>query len=142
MSILATTRTVARHRRLSRLELAAYIAQLEGQNTALIAGNTALAAQLDQAANDISGLSEDLRVARGENLRLDAALTATNARLANATSVGSLPQHVSTQPVPIVQRFESGPVLRAGASPLAAVTAPGKRGDVDKTQPLPVVTTT
>ncbi|MGW1949937.1 hypothetical protein ACWCRC_37230 [Streptomyces sp. NPDC001940] len=142
MSVIDTTRAIVRHRRMSWLEMAAYVAQLEGENTALIAENTTLETQLDQAAIDISGLGEDLRVARGENLRLDAALTATNARLANATSVGPLPQHVSTQPVPIVQRFESGPVLRAGASPLAAVTDPGMAGGIDKTQPIPAVTTT
>lgn len=130
MSALTTARAVGRHRQMSRLEMAAYIAKLEGRNAALAAERNQLEAQLDQAAIDISGLCEDLRVARSENLRLDGALTATNAslieakaQLANATAISELPQHITTQPLPTVQqRFETGPVLRAGASPLAAVT--------------------
>lgn len=150
MSILTTVRAAARHRRMSRLEMAAYIAELEGQNTSLIAENTRLEAQLNRAAVDVSGLGEDLRVARGENLRLKSALAATNAawvaakaELANATAHHPLPQHVTTQPIPALYRYETGPVLRAGASPLAAVTDPGQtrqttwgRADAD-TQPLP-----
>lgn len=146
MSIITATRALARHRRLNRLEAAAYIAQLEGQNTALTAKSTTLEAQLDEAAIDISGLGHDLRVARGENLRLDGALTATNAsliavkaQLANATAIKPLPQHVSTQPIPTVQqRFETGPVIRIGASPTAS-TDPGHVSDLAATQPIPRV---
>lgn len=142
MSILSSARSAARHRQMTRLEMAAYIAKLEGQNTALTADNTLLERQLDAAGIELSGALDDLRVARNENLRLDAALTATNAELANATAVSQLPQHISTQPTPIVQRFETGPVLRAGASPLA-VGNPGQVRQTtwgranDDTQPLP-----
>ena len=142
MSILSTARSAARHRQMSRLEMAAYIAQLEGQNTALTAENTLLERQLDAAGIELSGALEDVRVARNENLRLDAALTATNAQLANATAKSDLPQHISTQPTPTVQRFDTGPVLRSGASPLAVVdpgqirrTTWGRAND--DTQPLP-----
>ncbi|MFJ9037903.1 hypothetical protein ACIRF8_15085 [Streptomyces sp. NPDC102406] len=144
MSVIATARSAARHRRMSRLEMAAYIARLEGQNAALTAENTWLGRQLDRAAVDYSGALYDLDVVKAEAARLHTVLAATQARLANATAVNPLPQHVTTQPIPAIHRFETGPVLRAGVSPLAAVTDPGQAPRTttwgranDDTQPLP-----
>lgn len=149
MSAITAPRSLARHRRLNRLQMASYIADLEKENAglkqqlaAVASERTALERQLDTAAVDLSGALHDKQIAVGETARAVAALTATESRLANATAISPLPQHVSTQPVPTVQqRFETGPAIRIGASPMAS-TNPGQppatcARDIDDTQPLP-----
>lgn len=160
MSILDTVRAYTDCRGLTRRQVIQLVGRLrqEADDTVcrmiamateideLKADRRQLEDQLDQAGIDRSGSLEDLRVAKAEAARALAALTATEAKLANATAQSQLPQHISTQPVPTVrQRFESGPVVHVGVSPLAAVTNPGHvrqaswgRG-VDDTQPLKTV---
>jgi hypothetical protein len=106
-----------------RRELAAAERRIAGLTAAydqLAAERNDLETQLDQAGIDYSTALDDLRIARRETARVQAALTATTARLANATAVSDLPQHISTQPIPTLRdRFEAGRVVRLGASPLA-----------------------
>ncbi|MGW0904940.1 hypothetical protein [Streptomyces sp. NPDC002853] len=140
MSVLDTVRAFADCRGLTRRQVVQKVGQLvrEADDAAcrliemateideLKAERGGLEAQLDQAGIDVSTVLDDLRISRGETERALAALTATKADLANATAVSDLPQHVSTQPVPVVQqRFADGPVVHLNASPMAAVTDPG-----------------
>ncbi|MFJ9420771.1 hypothetical protein [Streptomyces sp. NPDC101249] len=115
-----------RHRGKSPSTLRRDLATCERQMLSLIAALDQLTAerntlerQLDEAGIALSGTRRDLRVARQETARVQAALTATRARLANATAVSDLQQHITTQPIPAMQRFETGRVIRLGASPLA-----------------------
>jgi hypothetical protein len=117
----------SRHRGKSGLQLQRELIASERKVAALVAANDQLTAsrdqlerQLDEAGIDRSAALHDLRIAKAETARAMEALTATKARLANATAVSDLPQHVSTQPIPTVQqRFEAGAVIRVGVSPLA-----------------------
>lgn len=156
MSIAQDIRTKVSHRGLTPWQLVQKIGRLEREadnRTCLMvematrideltAERNQLEDQLDTAAIDLSTALDDLRIARQETARTQDALTATQAQLANATAVSDLPQNIATQPIPIVDRFNNGPVIRLGASPLAT-TDPGRvpptwaRGDDEDTQPLP-----
>lgn len=123
----------ARHRGKSGLQLQRELADAERRVAALTAGNDQLAAernqlerQLDEAAIDLSTALDDLRISRAETERAREALTATQARLANVTAVSDLPQHTSTPPLP---RFEDGPVVRLGTSPMAVTDPSGVQAD-------------
>ncbi|MGW5173205.1 hypothetical protein ACWERY_02405 [Streptomyces sp. NPDC004082] len=155
MSIAQDLLTRAKHRGYTPWQLVQKIGRLEREANDYTCQLVALATevdelhaerdqmerQLDEAGIDLSSALDDLRIAKAETARALEALTATQARLANATAVSDLPQHVSTQPIPTVQRrFETGPVIRVGASPLAG-TRPEHVPDaaVDDTQPIPVL---
>ncbi|HCA85493.1 MAG TPA: hypothetical protein DEQ61_08370 [Streptomyces sp.] len=131
MSLFATARAVARHRRKTPAELATEldvatcnILALATENNEQQAALARLEGQLDRAGIELSGALDDLRTARREAARLTDALTATRAELANATAVSSLPNLDDTVPHgidcrPVQQRFEAGPAIRLGTSPLA-----------------------
>ncbi|MFD9151933.1 hypothetical protein ACFWDF_32765 [Streptomyces diastaticus] len=85
---------------------------------------TDLMTQLDQAGIDFSGALEDLRVARAELVQAEQAVQDRDRRIADLEhrlAVGVRAEHViaDTQPCPVLDRFEQGPVRRLGASPLA-----------------------
>ncbi|MEF9521356.1 hypothetical protein [Streptomyces sp. RB13] len=156
MSIAQDFRTRAKHRGLTPWQLIQKIGRLEREadnRTCLMvemathideltAQRNQLEDQLDIASIDLSTALDDLRIARQETARTQDALTATEAKLANATAVSDLPQLTATQPIPIAQRFDTGPAIRLGKSPLAT-TDPGRvpptwaRTDDEDTQPLP-----
>lgn len=154
MSIAQDLRTKVSHRGLTPWQLIQKIGRLEREADnrtcamvematridELTAERNQLEQQLDTAAVDLSTALDDARIARQETARTLDALTATQAQLANATAVSDLPHLTATQPIPIVQRFDTGPVIRLGRSPLAT-TDPGHvptwaRQD-DDTQPTP-----
>ncbi|WP_109030072.1 hypothetical protein [Streptomyces rubrogriseus] len=156
MSIAQDFRTRAKHRGLTPWQLIQKIGRLEReadnrtclmvematQIDELTAERNQLEEQLDTAAIDLSTALDDLRISRQETARTQDALTATQAQLANATAVSDLPQNVATQPIPIVDRFGNGPVIRIGASPLATtdpvqVPATWTRDADEDTEPLP-----
>ncbi|WP_369213898.1 hypothetical protein [Streptomyces flavofungini] len=151
MSITQDLRTRYKHRGLTPWQLVQKIGRLEREADSTACHLVAMATEIDELKDERGQLAErldtaqiDLRGERAKAERLQAALTAAQAQLANATAVKPLPQHISTQPCPTVQqRFEAGPVVHLAASPLAAVTDPGVirqaswgRG-ADDTQPIP-----
>jgi seryl-tRNA synthetase len=140
-------RTRAKHRGMKPWELIQKIGRLEREadNTAcqlirlatevdeLKAERNTLRDDFDRAAIAYSGALEDRRTAVEEIAHLKAELTAAQSQVANATAISELPQHISTQPVPLWQ------------SPMAAVTNPGQARQTtwgranDDTQPLRTV---
>lgn len=87
-----------------------------------------LVRQRDHARAMAAEVIEDKQKAEQEVARLQAALTATQAALANATKLHDLPQHTSTMPLDVAElreRYTAGrPVVRLSCSPLAG-TDPG-----------------
>ncbi|MFJ2961230.1 hypothetical protein ACIPIC_02835 [Streptomyces collinus] len=136
MSVVQDLRTRAKHRGFTPWQLIQKIGRLEREADAkdcdlvamatriaeLTAERNQLEEQLDTAAVDYSTALDDLRIARNETARTQEALTATKAQLANATAVSDLPKHTGQG---LQQRFEQGPAIRLGASPMA-VTDPGR----------------
>jgi nucleotide-binding universal stress UspA family protein len=136
VTIAQDLRTRAKHRGKTPWQLVQTIGRLEREADAkdcdlvamatriaeLTAERNQLEQQLDTAAVDYSTALDDLRIARNETARTQEALTATKAQLANATAVSDLPQHTGQG---LQQRFEQGPAVRLGASPMA-VTDPGR----------------
>lgn len=118
------TRARGRHRGASPAELRA--AHREDVRTidALRAEVATLTLQLDQASVDVSGALEDRRIARAELAQAEQAVKDRDRRIADLKqriAVGVRAEHViaDTQPCPVLDRFEDGPVRRLGASPLA-----------------------
>lgn len=117
MSIAQDLRTRAKHRGMKPWELIQKIGRLEREadNTActlvamateideLKAERNTLRDDFDRAAIAYSGALEDQRTAAEEITQLKAELTAAQSQLANATAKSDLPQHISTQPVPLWQ---------------------------------------
>ena len=118
------TRGRGRHRGATPAELRAAHAVDVRTIDALRAEVATLTLQLDQASVDVSGALEDLRVARAELAQAEQAVTDRDRRIADLehrVAVGVRAEHViaDTQPCPVLDRFEHGPVRRLGASPLA-----------------------
>ncbi|WP_405184241.1 hypothetical protein [Streptomyces albidoflavus] len=118
------TRTRGRHRGATPTELRAAHAEDVRTIDALRGTVTDLMAQLDRAGIDFSGALEDLRVARAELAQAEQAVADRDRRIADLKqriAVGVRAEHViaDTQPCPVLDRFEDGPVRRLGASPLA-----------------------
>ncbi|MFF4403680.1 hypothetical protein [Streptomyces sp. NPDC001404] len=124
-----------RHRGMSTSQLRAEAERLENHCARLTcrlvaetSANQELMLHLDRAGIDYSGALEDKKTAEQEVARLQAALTATQAALANANKIYDLPQHTDTMPLDVTelrQRFTAGPVVTLPFSPLA-VTDPGQ----------------
>lgn len=142
MSILDTVKAHGRHRRLTRLQLMEKVGRLEREadnRTCQLVGlatevdglkaeRSQLEAQLDTAGIELSGAREDLAAAEEE-------LTALRAFKANVTSVSDLSaQDGPIAPAPTAERFDTGPVLRAGKRPV-----PTWAGDSETTQSIPVI---
>lgn len=167
MTATDTARSVISHRGMTCLELHQLLGTQDREIRQLrprAERVTPLEARLDEQAQTIDSLRGQLDIAKAvkddTNARAtrcreaeiharkalqrmeewEEELTALRQFKANVTSVSSLPAHDGPKaPATSVQeRFESGPVVRSGASPLAA--DPGQPGAVDKTQPIPVVT--
>ncbi|WP_230536423.1 hypothetical protein [Streptomyces sp. OUCMDZ-3434] len=118
------TRTRGRHRGATPTELRAAHAEDVRTIDALRGTVADLMAQLDQAGIDVSGALEDVRVARNELAQAEQAIKGRDRRIADLehrVAVGVRAEHViaDTQPCPVLDRFEQGPVRRLGASPLA-----------------------
>lgn len=118
------TRTRGRHRGATPAELQATHAEDVRTINALRGTVTDLMTQLDQAGIDVSGALEDLRVARAELAQAEQGIVDRDRRIADLErrlAVGVRAAHViaDTQPCPVLDRFEDGPVRRLGASPLA-----------------------
>ncbi|MFI0162311.1 hypothetical protein ACH4OH_28260 [Streptomyces albidoflavus] len=118
------TRARGRHRGATPAELRATHAEDIRTIDALRGTVVGLMAQLDQAGIDVSGALEDLRVARAELAQAEQAVKLRDRRIADLEhrlAVGVRAEHViaDTQPCPVLDRFEHGPVRRLGASPLA-----------------------
>ena len=169
MTAIDTARSVASHRGMSCLELHRLLGQLTRQVrhlTVRAEQATAMEGRLDEQAKTICSLREQLGAAkrvRGEvhakATRYDEAearasdaeqmladqtkeLIELRAFKAHVTSVSSLPAPAAPA-APAQGRFDSGPAIRLGASPLA-VTNPGRvppswARDEDDTQPIPAV---
>ncbi|RZF05981.1 hypothetical protein [Streptomyces albidoflavus] len=117
-------RTRGRHRGATPAELRATHAEDVRTIDALRGTVADLMAQLDRAGIDVSGALEDVRVARAELAQAEQAVTDRDRRIADLErrlAVGVRAEHViaDTQPCPVLDRFEQGPVRRLGASPLA-----------------------
>lgn len=113
-----------RHRGATPTELRAAHAEDVRTIDALRGTVAGLMTQLDQAGIDFSGALEDLRVARAELAQAEQAVIDRNRRIADLErriAIGVRAEHViaDTQPCPVLDRFEDGPVRRLGASPLA-----------------------
>ncbi|MEW2108709.1 hypothetical protein [Streptomyces albidoflavus] len=118
------TRTRGRHRGATPTELRAAHAEDVRTIEALRAEVATLTLQLDQASVDVSGALEDRRVARAELAQAEQAVADRDRRIADLEhrlAIGVRAEHViaDTQPCPVLDRFEDGPVRRLGASPLA-----------------------
>ncbi|MFJ7782224.1 hypothetical protein ACIQY8_05850 [Streptomyces albidoflavus] len=118
------TRTRGRHRGATPAELRAAHAEDVRTIDALRGTVADLMTQLDRAGIDFSGALEDLRVARAELAQAEQAVADRDRRIADLehrVAVGVRAEHViaDTQPCPVLDRFEDGPVRRLGASPLA-----------------------
>lgn len=119
--------TRGRHRATD--EVARLRHQLEGAGC-LIAGLRADIAEANAArdaanakANRVDEAEAEARKAREEADQMRTELVELRAFKANITAVSDLPSVVDTQPIdvqPLRDRFEAGPVVRLGASPLAA----------------------
>jgi uncharacterized coiled-coil DUF342 family protein len=136
VSIAQDLRTRAKHRGFTPWQLIQKIGRLEREADKRTCQLVAMATEIDElraerdqleqdfdkAAIDYAAALDDLRIARGETARALEAFTATKAQLANATAVSDLPKHTGGG---LQQRFEQGPTVRLGASPMA-VTDPGR----------------
>jgi uncharacterized coiled-coil DUF342 family protein len=135
VSVAQDLRTRAKHRGLTPWQLIQKIGRLEREADKRTCQLVAMATEIDElraernqleqdfdrAAVDYATALDDLRIARSETARTQEALIATKALLANATAVSDLPKHTGQG---LQQRFEQGPTVRLGASPMA-VTDPG-----------------
>lgn len=169
MTATDTVRSVISHRGMSCRELHQELGKRDREIRQLrprAEQTTALEARLDEQAQTIHSLHTQLDMAKAirdeTNARAtrcreaeiharkalqrmeewEEELTALRQFKANVTSVSNLPAHdgPAVEAGGIQERFEAGPVLRAGASPMAAVTDPGQAlviwgSDLDATQP-------
>ncbi|UPZ27723.1 hypothetical protein MUK60_07725 [Streptomyces sp. LRE541] len=173
MSVLDTARSVASHRGMSCLELHRLLGALQRKVhrlTERAEQATAMAGRIDEQALTIGSLRQQLDDSK--RIRADilakanrydeaegrakvagqmladqtAELLELRAFKANVTSVSTLPTPVPPA-VPTQTRFDQGPAVRLGASPMAT-TNPGRpapsraKADepaMDDTQPVPVI---
>lgn len=174
MSVIDTARSVASHRGMSCLELHRLLGELQRKVRSLTARAEqagGMERRIDEQALTIGSLREQLEAAKrvrdevhAKAVRYDEAearaadseqmladqlqeLQALRAFKANVTSVSSLPAPAAPA-APAQGRFDSGPAVRLGASPLAT-TNPGRgapswaKSDnepgVEDTQPVPII---
>lgn len=167
MSAIATAKSITSHRGMTCLDLHRLIGELQ-RTVRHLTGRaqqaTAMEARIDEQAQTINSLREQRDAAKqirdevlakatrfdeaearakasGQMLADQAAeLQELRAFKANVTSVSSLPAPAAPA-IPAPDRFDHGPVIRLGASPMAA-TSPGRVPSwarTDDTQPIPVI---
>lgn len=152
MSILDRTRSYGRHRAKTPAELRAELDEADCRLIALTAEvdrhaaqASALEYQLGQAGIRYSGALEDLRLSTEALQQVEATIRLRDAEVAalrERIDIGIKAEHViaQTQEIPQLDGwFTTGPVVRLGTSPLAAVTNPGDLG-VEDTQQIRVTT--
>lgn len=166
MSAIATAKSITSHRGMTCLDLHRLIGELQ-RTVRHLTGRaqqaTAMEARIDEQAQTINSLREQRDTAKrirdevlAKATRFDEAearakasrqmladqtaeLQALRAFKANVTSVSSLPAPAAPA-APTQGRFDDGPVVRLGASPVAnsgRVLPSWAR--LDETQPIPVI---